>query len=267
MKSFEEKIEKLAELIINSKNIVALTGAGMSTESGIADFRSPGTGLWEKVDPYEFASIHSYVANTSKNLEFMLETGRQIFSARPNKGHKALTRLQKLGKLNGVLTQNIDRLHHKAKTKNIIEFHGNAYEAKCMTCGQIYEITFMVNQVMKGNSSPSCEKCRGMLKPNAIFFGEPLESDVLETADKMLEDCDFLLVLGSSLVVFPVAWYPSRVLSAGAKLAIINIQETDMDSVAQVVIHEKIGEVLPKIVMIVENQITKNKKYKKKIIY
>ncbi|MFX0003976.1 MAG: Sir2 family NAD-dependent protein deacetylase, partial [Candidatus Hermodarchaeota archaeon] len=129
MKSLEEKFKKLADLILHSNNIVALTGAGMSTESGIADFRSPGTGLWEQVDPYEFASIHSYIANTSKNLKFMLETGKQIFKARPNKGHKALTKLQKLGKLKGVLTQNIDRLHHKAKTKNIVEFHGNAYEA------------------------------------------------------------------------------------------------------------------------------------------
>jgi NAD-dependent deacetylase len=257
MNSIEEKIGKLAELILDSKNIVALTGAGMSTESGIADFRSPGTGLWNKVDPYEFASIHSYIANTSKNLEFMLETGKQIFRARPNKGHKALTRIQKLGKLKGVLTQNIDRLHHKAKTKNIVEFHGNAYEAKCMTCGQIYEITVMVNQVMKGRSTPSCEKCRGMLKPNAIFFGEPLESQTLEAADKMLEDCDLLLVLGSSLVVYPVAWYPPRVLSTGAKLAIINIQETSMDSIADVVIHEKIGDILPDVVSILENKMIK----------
>jgi len=255
--SLEEKIEKLAKLILDSKKIVALTGAGMSTESGIADFRSPGTGLWEKIDPYEFASIHSYVANTGRNLEFMLETGKNIFRARSNKGHKALTKLQKLGKLEGVLTQNIDRLHHKARTKNIIEFHGNAYEAKCMTCGRVYEITFMVNQVMKGNYSPSCENCRGMLKPNAIFFGEPLESKTLEAADHMLENCDLLLVLGSSLVVYPVAFYPQKALSIGAKLAIINIQETDMDSLAEVVIHEKIGDILPKVLSIVENQIGK----------
>lgn len=258
MMSLEEKIKKLAELILNSNNIVALTGAGMSTESGIADFRSPGTGLWEKVDPYEFASIHSYVANTAKNLEFMLETGKNIFKARPNKGHKALTKLQKLGKLEGVLTQNIDRLHHKARTKNIVEFHGNAYEAKCMTCGQVYEITVMVNQVMRGNYSPTCEKCRGMLKPNAIFFGEPLESKTLEAADEMLENCDLLLVLGSSLVVYPVAFYPQKALSIGAKLAIINIQETDLDSLAEVVIHDKIGDILPEIVSIVENKMTKN---------
>jgi len=259
MMSLEEKIQRLVELILDSNNIVALTGAGMSTESGIADFRSPGTGLWQKVDPYEFASIHSYIANTSKNIEFMIETGRNIFKARPNKGHKALTKLQKLGKLKGILTQNIDRLHHKAKTKEIVEFHGNAYEAKCMTCGQVYEITAMVNQVLKGNFSPSCEKCRGMLKPNTIFFGEPLESKTLEAADILISECDLLLVLGSSLVVYPVAFYPQKALSLGAKLAIINIQKTDMDSLAEIVIHEKIGDVLPKIVSIVETQIINNK--------
>jgi NAD-dependent deacetylase len=257
MVSLEEKITKLTKLILNSKNIVALTGAGMSTESGIADFRSPGTGLWEKIDPYEYASIDSYIAHPTKNLEFMLETGRAIFSAKPNKGHKALTKLQKLDKLKGILTQNIDRLHHKAKTKNIVEFHGNVMEAKCLSCGKVFPITTMVSQVLQGKK-PSCEVCNGMLKPNAIFFGEPLESDVLAAADKMIADCDLLIVLGSSLVVYPVAWYPQKALSLGAKLAIINIQETDMDSMAEVVIHEKIGDIFPKIVSIVEKEIRKN---------
>ena len=256
MSDLDIKLAILAQLIIDLNNIVALTGAGMSTESGIVDFRSPGTGLWEKVDPYEFASINTYMANTSKNLEFMLEIGRTIFRARPNRGHKALTKLQKIGKLRGVLTQNIDRLHHKAHTKNIVEFHGNAYEAKCMSCGQIYEITTMVNQVIKGQSTPSCEKCSGLLKPNTIFFGEPLESETLQAADEMISKCNLLLILGSSLVVYPVAFYPQKILSKGAKLAIINIQETDMDSAAEVVIHEKIGDVLPKVISLVNEKMS-----------
>jgi len=257
MSILEEQINKLAKLILDSRNIVALTGAGMSTESGIADFRSPGTGLWEKVDPYEYASIDSYIAHPTKNLEFMLETGKAIFSARPNKGHKALTKLQKVGKLKGVLTQNIDRLHHKAKTKNIVEFHGNVMEAKCLQCGEVFPITNMVNQVLQGRS-PSCNVCKGMLKPNAIFFGEPLESQVLQAADEIIAGCDLLIVLGSSLVVYPVAFYPQKALSFGAKIAIINIQETDMDSQAEVVIHEKIGDIFPKIVSIVEEKIENN---------
>jgi len=250
-----EKIEKFADLIKKSENIVALTGAGMSTESGIADFRSPGTGLWTKVDPDEFASINAYVSNPGKNLKLMLEMGMNIFNAKPNEGHKALTKLQKLGKLKGVLTQNIDGLHQKAGTKNIVELHGSVNEAICMKCKKIYPITFLVNQVLKGSVSPSCEECNGLLKPNAVFFGEPLDSDDLSAADSLIADCDLLIVLGSSLLVYPAAFYPHKAISAGAKLAIINIQETDMDDHAEVIIHDKIGDVLPEIIAVVQNKI------------
>jgi NAD-dependent deacetylase len=257
MDSLEEKIQKFAQLILDSNNIIVLTGAGMSTESGIPDFRSPESGLWTKVDPYEFASINSYRANASKNLGSMLEMGLTIFKARPNKGHRALTRLQRMGKLHGVMTQNIDRLHQKAKTENIVEFHGNVMEAKCMQCRKIFPITMMVNQALTGEV-PSCEECNGLLKPNAVFFGEPLDSKDLAAADIMVENCDLLIILGSSLVVYPVAFYPHKALSAGAKLAIINIQKTDMDTSSEVVIHEKIGDIFPKIVGIVENKLKEN---------
>lgn len=257
MNKLDEKIKKFAQLIIEAKKIVVLSGAGMSTESGIADFRSPGTGLWEKVDPNEFASIHSYVSDTQKNLKFMLEMGMNIFKAKPNNGHRSLTKLQKLGKLQGILTQNIDGLHQKARTKNIIELHGTANEAICMRCKEIYPITTMINQVLKGYYSPSCEVCGGLLKPNAIFFGEPLHSKTLNQADEMISDCDLFIVLGSSLLVYPAAFYPRKAISVGAKIAIINIQSTDMDENAEVVIHERIGDVLPKIVELVEMKLQK----------
>ena len=255
MNEMNSKIKKFAQIILDAKNIVALTGAGMGTESGIADFRSPGTGLWEKVNPDEFASIHSYVSNPKKNLDFMLELGMAIFKAKPNKGHKALTKLQKLDKLNGILTQNIDGLHQKAHSKNVVELHGTAYEAICMSCGNIYPITIMIDQVRNGEYSPLCKACTGLLKPNAIFFGEPLRSEALSQADKLIEECDLLIVLGSSLLIYPVAFYPRKALSLGAKLAIINIQETDIDASADVVIHDKIGDVFPLIVSIVKNEI------------
>ncbi|MBD3197118.1 MAG: NAD-dependent protein deacylase [Candidatus Lokiarchaeota archaeon] len=247
MDDLEGKIERFADLIIQSKNIVVLSGAGMSTESGIPDFRSPGTGLWTKVNPSEFASIHSYVSDTGKNIKFMLELGMSIFKAKPHAGHKALTKLQKMGKLNGVLTQNIDGLHQKAHTKNVEELHGTANEAVCMRCNEIFPITVLVNQVVKGDSQPSCPKCSGLLKPNAVFFGEPLDSDTLERADDMIKDCDLLIVLGSSLLVYPVAFYPRKLITNGAKIAIINIQETEIDGSAEVIIHKKIGEVFPRI--------------------
>jgi len=254
METLVEKIEKFASLILESENIVALTGAGMSTESGIPDFRSPDTGLWENVDPEEFASIHSYVSNTGKNLQFMLELGMTIFKAKPNMGHKALAKLQKLGKLKGILTQNIDGLHQKTRTRNIVELHGTANESKCMRCSKVFPITAMINQVLKGEA-PSCESCNGLLKPNVIFYGEALESENLLRADEMIDECDLLIILGSSLIVYPVAFQPSEALSHGAKIAIINIQETHMDDHAEVVIHKKIGDVLPEIVEIVEERI------------
>jgi NAD-dependent deacetylase len=261
MMEVDKKIQRFADLILAANNIIILTGAGMSTESGIADFRSPGTGLWEQVDPYEFGSVNSYVANTGKNLNFMLEMGKQLFSARPNKGHKALTKLQKLGKLKGVLTQNIDGLHQRAKNKNVVELHGTALEAICMRCNKVVPITIMVNQFLSG-CSPSCEECNGLLKPNAILFGEPLCSEVLQRADELIQGCDLFIVLGSSLVVYPVAFYPRKALSIGAKLAIINIQETDLDDDAEVVLHQRIGDVLPQIVNLVENKIIENNKKK-----
>jgi len=207
------------------------------------------------VDPYEFGSVSSYVSNTGKNLKFMLEMGANIFRAKPNSGHKMLTKLQKINKLKGILTQNIDGLHQKAHTKNIVELHGTANEAICMRCQKVYPITTMINQVLSGKYTPSCEVCNGLLKPNAIFFGEPLRSDTLRKADEMVSNCDMFIVLGSSLVVYPAAIYPQRALSLGAKIAIINIQETDIDNYAEVVIHEKIGDVLPQIVNIVQENI------------
>jgi NAD-dependent deacetylase len=134
--------------------------------------------------------------------------------------------------------------------------HGTAHEAICMRCQKLFPITDMINQVLSGNYSPSCEICNGLLKPNAIFFGEPLHSKTLMAAEDMIADCDLLLVLGSSLLVYPVAFYPRQLLQNGAKLAIINIQTTDMDHQAEVVIHEKIGDVLPNVVEIVKAKLT-----------
>ena len=255
MSKIEQKINNLAQLINDSKNIIVLTGAGMSTESGIPDFRSPKTGLWTKYSPEKAASLNSYISSSGKNIQLMLEIGMKIFRAKPNKGHKALTKLQNLGKLKGVLTQNIDGLHQKARTENVIELHGTVNEAKCLGCGRIFPITEMLNQVIRGGTTPSCGICFGLLKPNAIFFGEPLDSGVLLSADKMIANCDLLIVLGSSLLVYPVAFYPHKIIDKGGKLAIINIQETDMDDYAEVVIHQNIGEILPMVVEKVEKLI------------
>ncbi len=252
----KKKLEQVAQLIIDSDNIVILSGAGMSTESRIADFRTPGTGLWERIDPYEFGDISSYVGDTQNYFNMMLEVGLAIFKAKPNRGHKALTKLHKLGKLQGILTQNIDNLHQKARTKcTIVQLHGTVNEAKCLTCQKIFPITYLVNKILAGQDT-TCIECGGLLKPNVIFFGEPLETNVIKQADEIINTCDLLIVLGSSLQVSPVSYYPTKVITRGAKLVIINIQDTYMDSQAEIVIHDKIGEIFPIIVEMVEKKLS-----------
>jgi len=255
----EQKIRKFADLILESKNIIALTGAGMSTESGIPDFRSPGTGLWERMDP-SFADISYFKNNPTRFYQQMLEMGLNIIKAKPHAGHKALTRLQKLGKLEGIITQNIDGLHIRARTKNIAEMHGNIREAVCMKCSQIYPITTLVNQVFNGKLTPECTECGGVLKVSAVFFGEMLPEKALVKADELISNCDLMIILGSSLTVMPVSFMPYRALTNdnNAKLVIINREKTNMDRQCLVVIHDSIADVLPKIVDLVEKEL-KNK--------
>ena len=254
MKELEKKIEKFANLIIEANDVIALTGAGMSTESGIPDFRSPGTGLWEKMDP-SFTDISSFTRDPSSFYKVMLELGLDMMKAKPHAGHKALTRLQKMGKLNGIITQNIDGLHLRARTKNIAEMHGNIREAICMKCKKIHPITELINQAMSGNYAPGCSECSGILKPNAVFFGEMLPEEALQLADNLIAKCDLMLILGSTLLVAPVMYMPYKALGVDAKLAIINIQETHMDRQCLVVIHDSIKDILPKIVDLVEKKI------------
>jgi len=256
----KEKFQKFAELILESENILALTGAGMSTESGIPDFRSPGTGLWERMDP-SFADISTFTRNPTAFYKTMLEMGLNMIKAKPNAGHKSLTKLQKMGKLNGLMTQNIDGLHKRAHTKNVIELHGSINEAICMgKCGKIFPITTLVNQLLlSGNPSSKCPDCDGVLKPNAVFFGEQLPAEALERADKLIKNCDLMLILGTSLLVSPANFLPYKALNVDAKLVIINREKTNIDNQCHVVIHNSIAEVLPKIVEIVASILDKNK--------
>ena len=254
----KEKIQKFAELILESENIVALTGAGMSTESGIPDFRSPGTGLWERMDP-SFADISTFTRNPTAFYQTMLEIGLNIIKAKPNAGHKSLRKLQKMGKLNGIMTQNIDGLHKRAHTKNVIELHGNINEAKCMgKCGKIFPITTLINKLLHFDAkSTKCPDCGGVLKPNAVFFGEQLPTEALERTDELIANCDLMMILGTSLLVSPANFLPYKALNVDAKLGIINREKTNIDHQCLVVIHGSIAEILPKIVEIVEIEYNK----------
>ncbi|MHA1271249.1 MAG: SIR2 family NAD-dependent protein deacylase [Candidatus Helarchaeota archaeon] len=247
----EAEIDQLAELIVKSKYIVVLTGAGISTESGIPDFRSPGTGLWEMVDPVEFGSIEAFEDNQMNFFELAKRLAPTIFAARPNKGHKALAKLEKLGLIKVIITQNIDGLHQRAHSKNVIEVHGNLRECYCMNCRRKFDIWVLAEKFFeKGETVPSCDYCGGVLRPDVVMFGELLPEKAINEAFSHAEKCDLLIVIGSSLVVSPINFLPSKALMNNAKLVIINwglAADTHFDTRATLIIKGKAGEILPKV--------------------
>ncbi|MHA1232184.1 MAG: SIR2 family NAD-dependent protein deacylase [Candidatus Helarchaeota archaeon] len=260
----EEQIEKLAELIIKSKYTIVLTGAGISTESGIPDFRSPGTGLWEMVDPIEFGSIDAFEQNQMSFFELAKKLAPTIFSARPNKGHRALAKLEKMGLIKAIITQNIDGLHQRAHSKNVIEVHGNLRECYCMDCRRRFDIWVLAEKFFeKGEAVPSCDYCGGVLRPDVVMFGELLPEKAIRAAYEHADKCDLLIVVGSSLVVAPINTLPARALMHNANLVIINwggAADTHFDSRATLVIRGKAGEILPKVLEKVREKLGEEKK-------
>jgi len=252
----EKEIEQAAKLIMESKNAIVLTGAGISTESGIPDFRSPGTGLWTKVDPYEFGTATSFRRDPTNFYDLAKELAPKLFSARPNAGHKALAKLEKMGYIKVIITKNIDDLHQRAHSKSVIEVHGNLREAYCQGCGKVIPIWDVVEDFFSGDV-PTCE-CGGMQRPNVVMFEEQPHN--IPESFKLAEQCDLCIVVGSSLVVMPICMVPQIAVGQGAKLIIINWGEaagTDMDSRATLVINGKAGEVLPKIIEKIEQLMKK----------
>lgn len=246
----EELIEKTVELIVAAKKIVVFTGAGVSTESGISDLRGPrGPGTKDNSDD----STYQKFLRDPK----VKKRSRQIFSVllmmemvQPNPAHYAIAELDKLGKLDCVITQNVDGLHQKAGVpqEKVIELHGTLNFVSCLSCGKRYPIGEIAKRLVEGLEEPICDECGGILKSATISFGEPMP--VRETAEAELRsrECDLMLVAGSSLVVYPAAYMPIYATEGGAKLVIINVGTTAMDNYADVYLNEKVGEVLPKIV-------------------
>lgn len=243
-------MKKAAELLSSSRHAVALTGAGMSTESGIPDFRSPG-GLWSRYDPSEFATLSSFLGDPSRFYRAASEF-LSVFTAEPNEGHRALAELEQMGVLKAVITQNIDGLHQAAGSRKVVELHGNLRECKCLSCGRVFPIEVLAEKlVQEGEIPPLCNDCGGILKPNVVFFGEQLPRDALEEAFEQAKRCDLMLVAGSSLVVSPANFLPPMAVEAGARLLIVNEEVTPMDAFASVVIRGKTGRVLPELVRLV----------------
>ena len=242
-------VNQVADLIINARKIVVFTGAGISTESGIPDFRSPG-GLWDRFDPDDY-TYEKFVSdpNSRRKQWQMLREGLLTEKAKPNAAHYAIAELDKLGKLDCVITQNVDNLHQKAGVPDdkIFELHGNMQRVICLSCGQRYPFEQIRVRLSNGEEIPDCEVCHGILKPDAVFFGEALPEKVLTEATRRSSNCNLFIVIGSTLVVYPAAYMPTYAVSSGAKLVIINLSSTPMDHEATVVIRAKAGEIMSKI--------------------
>jgi NAD-dependent deacetylase len=249
--------QKAADLIINARKLVVFTGAGISTESGIPDFRSPG-GIWSRFDPDDF-TYQKFVSDPeSRRKQWqMLGEGHLTTEAKPNAAHYAIAELDRLGRLDCVITQNVDNLHHKAgmPADKVFELHGNVQWVVCLSCGQRYPFEQIKARLDGGEGIPDCEVCHGMLKPNAVLFGEQLPYEVLQEASHRSSNCDLFIVVGSTLVVYPAAYMPIYAVQAGAKLVIINLSSTPMDAEAAVLIRAKAGEAMSQIIARVKERI------------
>lgn len=247
----DQAIGDIAKGIREARRVVVFTGAGVSTESGIPDFRSPG-GIWSKFDPEDF-TIYKFLSNSEtrkKQWRILLESGL-LTKAEPNRAHVAIAELEKMDRLDCVITQNIDNLHQKAGNSPdiVFELHGNMNRARCLACGITYPMEQALKQLDKGDE-PLCESCDGMLKPDVVFFGESLPAAVLSEATRRSRSCDFFIVIGSSLVVYPAAYMPAYAKEAGAKLAIINASATAYDLQADILVNAGAGDVMERIMTI-----------------
>ena len=245
-RGWKEQIGPVAGMIAKAEKIVVFTGAGISTESGIPDFRSPG-GIWTKFDPEDF-TIDKFLTNpeTRRKQWRLLLSGNLFQNARPNAAHEAIAELERLGRLDCVITQNIDNLHQKAGNgpENVFELHGNMRWIRCLDCGKRYPIQEILQRNGESEEVPVCRSCTGILKPDVIFFGEALPEDTLREATWRASHCDLFLVVGSSLAVYPAAYMPLYAKKAGARLVIVNLSPTPVDEIADIVIHASAGEVM-----------------------
>jgi NAD-dependent deacetylase len=246
---FEFKVGMVADMIAGSTRIVVFTGAGVSTESGIPDFRSPG-GIWTRFDPEEF-TIDRFLGSpeTRRKTWELLGGSGLITDAEPNPAHYAICELEKAGRLACVITQNIDNLHQKAgcPPEKVFELHGNMKRARCLSCGKRFGMDTIKKWLKSGVHVPECDQCSGILKPDVVYFGEALPREALDKATYHSRHCDLFIVIGSSLSVYPAAYMPTYALESGAKLVIINATRTFCDDQAEVVINGMAGLTMERI--------------------
>ncbi|MHA2052882.1 MAG: SIR2 family NAD-dependent protein deacylase [Candidatus Hodarchaeales archaeon] len=239
----QQSIGEARNLIKASSFIVAFTGAGISVESGIPDFRSPG-GLWERFDPQIYAEYSSFLRTPEKYWTMHSVLSNMIRTAQPNPAHVALAKLEKENKLKGIITQNVDFLHQRAGNTNICELHGSGETAKCIDCKDEYS-NETVDQFLKTVKVPRCVKCNGLIKPDTILFNEPLPIGVFLKARELVEKADLLIVIGSSITVYPAASLPYLAQRTGTRIIVVNDESTHLSTIADVYLEGKAGEILP----------------------
>ncbi len=244
--NYDEEIRQAAKLINKANYIVAFTGAGISVESGIPDFRSPG-GLWERYNPNEYATYSVFLTHPEKYWVMHKELRNLIIPAQPNPAHIALASLEhEYGKLKTIITQNVDFLHTRAGNTKVLEIHGSIQLYRCLNCKK--EFSYLeIDEFLGKDHVPRCYQCNGLIKPNTILFGETISSDVLNAATEEALKADLMIVIGSSLLVYPAASLPLIAIQKGCKLLIINYEPTNRDMDADVVINAKAGQIMPKI--------------------
>ena len=252
----QTEIEHLAQLILDAPRIVVLTGAGTSTESGISDFRSPG-GVWDRYNPNDLNFQSFLRSEESRKIywQFHREFYHPMKLSEPNETHIALAELERMGKLDRIITQNVDNLHQRAGSspEKIIEIHGTACTVKCLECGAKYDSEKIEKRLERGEEVPRCDHCGGLLKPATISFGQAMPEQETRESFEVAGTCDLFIVLGSSLVVHPAASLPSEAINNGAKLAIVNLTGTPYDHYADIVIRAKCGEVMHNVMEIIKH--------------
>jgi NAD-dependent deacetylase len=244
----QSAIDFAADLFRQAKHAVALTGAGLSTPSGIPDFRSTGTGLWSRDEPLEVASLSTFRTAPEKFFEWFRPLASQIYNAQPNPAHLSLAKLEKAGYIHSIITQNIDMLHQKAGSKTVIEMHGTMQTLTCTQCYHQVNAACHLDLFVENGVPPRCAKCGQVLKPDVILFGEQLPQAAWFKAQREARQCDLMLIVGSSLEVLPVAGLPMQALDRGAHLIIVNNAQTYLNVRADVVISEDAAVIIPAIV-------------------
>lgn len=247
MTEIDALIIKAAGLLKEATHTIVLTGAGISTPSGIPDFRTPGSGAWEYIDPTEVASIYAFKRYPQNFYDWLRPLLNTVLRAQPNAAHLALARLEQRGHIRCIITQNIDLLHTKAGSQTIYEVHGHLRDMTCISCFAIYPTEQFIPNFQVTGLVPHCPVCDGVLKPNIILFGEMLPVQIMNKAQLQARLCDLMLVVGSSLEVAPAGDLPLLAKQTGAKVIIINLGETYLDEIADVLIRADVVDVLPQL--------------------